>query len=128
MEKKNKNKGELPYRAAVLPEWLEEGRTVWFWRDCFCDGTDLCSDSVGPMCPLNSLRGRPSPEVIGKCARHHPQLDQTVIWAVSAAFEPGKILWTVNEAYTVREEFLRATFFPSREAALARRPEEIVYG
>lgn len=114
-------------RVAVLPEWLQEGRKVWMWRECFCTDGDLCEDSVTPACQMNSLRSRPDPAALARCARYHPQLDSTTVWAVSAEFTPKGIFWMINEAYRIRDCFLREAVFPSREAAQARRPEVIAY-
>ena len=121
------NRAAAEGRLAILPEWMQEGRQIWLWRECFCDGTDLCPDSVTRLCPLNSMR-RPDSETCARCARHHPQLDTATVWAVSAVFEPRGIVWCINEAYEIRDSLLRESVFPSREEALRHRPEEIVYG
>ena len=127
MSKKCIQKAAGEGRVAVLPEWLQEGRRVWLWRECFCDDGDLCEDSVTPACPLNSFSGRPDVGTTARCARYHPQLDSTTVWAVSAEFTPKGIFWMINEAYRIRDCFLREAVFPSREAAQARRPEVIAY-
>jgi len=114
-------------RVAILPEWLQEGRTVWFWRESYCFDKDLCVDSVTPACPFNGLGPRDR-ERIHSCARRHPVLDSTEVWAVTAIFERGGVSWCINDAYTVRDCMLRAAFFPSRIEALEHRPEEVVYG
>ncbi|MBR2699545.1 MAG: hypothetical protein IKE76_13240 [Clostridia bacterium] len=114
-------------RAAILPEWLQEGRTVWFWRECWCFDKDLCADSVTSACPFNSLGPRDK-EKIHQCARRHPVLDSTEIWAVSAVFERSGVSWCINDAYTVKDCLLRGAFFPSRLDALEHRPEEVAYG
>ena len=114
-------------RVAIQPEWLEEGRTVWFWRESYCFDKDLCSDSVTPACPFNGLGPRDR-EKIHSCARRHPVLDSTEIWVVQAIFERGGVSWCINDAYTVKDCLLKGAFFPSRLEALEHRPEEVVYG
>ena len=114
-------------RVAVLPEWLQEGRTVWFWRESYCFDKDLCVGSITPLCPFNSPGPRDK-EKIHQCARRHPVLDSTEIWAVSAIFERTGVSWCINDAYTVKDCLLRGAFFPSRIEALLHRPEEVEYG
>ena len=128
MSKKYIKEAARDGRVAVLPAWLTEGSKVWIWRECFCDGGDMCPDCVTPACPLNCLKGRPDAETAARCARNHPQLDSLTVWAVSADFTPGGIFWVINEAYRIRNCFLRAAVSPTKEAALANRPARIEYG
>ena len=114
-------------RVAILPDWLQEGRTVWFWRETYCFDNDLCSDSVTPSCPWNGPGPR-NKEKIHKCSRKHPVLISTEVWAVSAIFDVSGVIWCVNDAFTVRDCLLKDAFFPSRIEALKHRPEEVVYG
>lgn len=114
-------------RLAILPEWLQEGRTVWFWRETYCFDGDLCMDSITPVCPFNSA-GRADREKISQCSRRHPILTKTDVWSVTAAFEPLGIFWTINDCYTVRDDVLRLAFFPTQAAAMDHRPEVILYG
>ena len=115
-------------RAAVLPEWLQEGREIWFWRETYCYEGDLCTDSITPVCPYNR-RGRiREPEEVLQCARRHPLLTKADVWSVSASFEPLGIFWTINECYTVRDNMLRLAFFPTQADALDHKPEVILYG
>ena len=114
-------------RLAILPDWLQEGRTVWFWRECYCFDKDLCPDSVTPVCPFNSM-GLRDKEKIRQCARRHPVLDSTEIWSVSAVFERSGVSWCINDAYTVKDCLLRGAFFPSRIDALEHKPEVVAYG
>jgi len=114
-------------RVAIQPEWLQEGRVVWYWRETYCFDSDLCPDSVTPSCPFNSS-GRQDKEKIHRCARKHPVLTSTEVWSVQALFERGGVSWCVNDAYTVRDCLLRGAFFPSRIEALEHRPEEVAYG
>ena len=76
-------------RVAILPEFLQEGREVWYWRETLCDD-ELCLDMVGPTCPMNRINehiGPHDPEAI-RCAMMHPVLDCMEIWHVTAAFTP----------------------------------------
>jgi len=114
-------------RVAILPDWLQEGRTVWYWRETYCFDSDLCVDSVTTACPFNST-GRQDRDRIHRCARKHPILTSTEVWAVVAIFERNGVSWCINDAFTVRDCMLRAAFFPSRIEALEHRPEEVVYG
>lgn len=114
-------------RLAILPEWLQEGRTVWFWRETYCFDGDLCVDSVTTVCPFNGA-GRADREKIAQCSRRHPILTKTDVWSVTASFEPLGIFWTINDCYTVRDDLLRLAFFPTQAAAMDHRPEVILYG
>jgi len=114
-------------RLAILPDWLQEGRQVWFWRETYCFDGDLCTDSITPVCPYNGA-GRADKERILRCARRHPILTKTDVWSVTASFEPLGIFWTINDCYTVRNDVLLRAFFPTQEKALENRPEVILYG
>lgn len=112
--------------TAELPEWLQEGRTVWYWRETYCTG-ELCTDKLGSGCPMNQTF-RPDRDTVAKCARRHPVLDSLTVWAVLAMFEPGGIRWVINDAIEIRDEALRSAVFPDRKSALKRPPEVVVYG
>lgn len=115
-------------RVAVLPEWLQEGRTVWWWRQTECL-RDLCEDSITATCPLNGMARMPvSSETVQGCARQHPVLEREVIWSVLCIFKPGERLWVVNDLDPVKEVDLDAAFHPSREAAMRRKPREVRRG
>jgi len=114
-------------RLAVLPDWLQEGREIWFWRETYCFDGDLCMDSITPVCPYNRS-GRADRQKIIQCARRHPLLTKTDVWSVTASFEPLGIFWTINECYTVRADLLLSAFFPTQAKALEHRPEVVVYG
>ena len=116
-------------RVAILPEFLQEGRAVWYWRETLCDD-ELCLDMVGPTCPMNRLNehiGPHDPEAI-RCAMMHPVLDSMEIWHVTAAFTPRGIVWCLNDAVEISDVWLRRSVFPSKVLALANRPEVIAYG
>lgn len=116
-------------RVAVLPAWIQEGRTVWYWRETLCDD-DLCPDMVGPSCPMNRMHGAArygDPEARG-CARLHPVLDSMELWSVAAQFTPRGIVWALNEDTEISDAWLRLAVFPSKEEALQHRPRRIEYG
>lgn len=112
--------------TAELPEWLQEGRTVWYWRETYCSD-EACLDMVASVCPLN-MGLRPDRDAVAKCARRHPVLDSVTVWAVLAIFEPGGVRWVINDALEIRDEDLRAAVFPDKKTALKRRPEVVMYG
>ncbi len=114
-------------RLAILPDWLQEGRTVWFWRETYCFDDDLCMDSITPVCPFNGA-GRADRDRILQCSRRHPILTKTDVWSVTASFEPLGIFWTINDCYTVRNDVLLGAFFPTQAKALEHKPEVILYG
>ena len=114
-------------RLAILPDWLQEGRVVWFWRETYCFDGDLCVDSITPVCPFNGS-GRADRDRILRCSRRHPILTKTDVWSVTASFEPLGIFWTINDCYTVRNDVLLGAFFPTQAAAMDHRPEVILYG
>lgn len=116
-------------RVAVLPEWLTEGRTVWYWREILCDD-ELCPDMVGPSCPMNDAHrhiGPRSPEALA-CARLHPVLDSMELWSVAAQFTPRGIVWNLNDALEISDTWLRVAVWPTKLAALQHRPGRIEYG
>lgn len=117
---------DKPVMTAELPEWLQEGRTVWYWRVTFCMD-ELCPDGVSPGCPLNSFN-RADRATVDACSRRHPVLDSMTVWAVLAMFEPGGVRWVINDALEIRDEDLRAAVFPDKKTALKRRPEVVMYG
>lgn len=109
---------------AVLPEWLQEGRTVWIWRPCLCDG-DGCMDMVSAVCPVNRGESWGS-RGVRDCARRHPVLEAVTVYDAAAVFKPDGVLWTINDMALIRDGELRRVFFPTREAALKNRPERAV--
>lgn len=129
MSKKYIEKAARDGRVAVLPEWLKEGATVWYWRELLCDD-ELCPDMVGPSCPMNSLHGRHgphSPEAL-ECARMHPTLDSMEVRRVTAEFTPQGVTWCINDSFEVPAYWLRRAVFTSKAKALQHRPERIEYG
>ena len=126
MKKSEMAEAARDLRAAILPPWLREGSTVWYWRETFCDD-ELCLDMVGPTCPLNAAQ-RPDRDAVRRCARMHPVLDSMTVWSVLARFTPQGVVWSINDAVEIRDELLRAAVFPAKEAALRRRPGVIEYG
>jgi len=128
MGKKYLERAARDGRVAILPEFCTEGREIWYWRECWCTDGDGCMDMVSSSCPRNALR-RPDADTMARCARHHPVLDRTTIWAVQAEFyRNGGIVWVINDAIFIRDAFLRSAVFPTREEALQHRPEVIEYG
>ena len=129
MSKKYIEKAARDGRVAVLPEWLQEGRTIWYWREILCDD-ELCMDMVSPVCPLNRTREkiRPrDPEAI-ECARLHPVLDSMELWAVGADFTPRGVVWRLNDDLQIHDVWLRRAVFPTKAEALQHRPGRIEYG
>ena len=126
MSKKTIKRAAREGRVAVLPAWLSEGKTVWYWRGTLC-GDDLCLDMVGPSCPMNHGAKYFDREA-KDCARCHPVLDHMEIYDVRAVFTPRGIRWAVNDLDDVADIWLRTVFFPTREDALSRRPRRIEYG
>lgn len=114
-------------RLAILPDWLQEGKTVWYWRECYCMDGDLCPVSVTKECPFNQWQ-RPDNEEIFECARRHPQLDSMQVWSVLAIFERGGVKWVVNDCIEVKDRNLRGAVFPTKGLALDHVPEVIEYG
>lgn len=125
--KKSIEKAVREGRAAILPGWLAEGKTVWYWRETLCD-EELCVDCVSPVCPFNSASLAWNDPEVRRCAREHPVLDKMEIYDVRAVFTAKGIFWVVNDGIDVADRLLRAVYFPTREAALARRPRRIEYG
>jgi len=111
-------------RLAVLPEWLREGCTVWYWRETFC-GDEPCI-RADPLCPLNWLEWN-DPQVID-CARRHPRLEQTQVWSVMVMFTRSGMQWVINDLAPVDDRYMRVVFFPSEKEARKHRPQEVVYG
>lgn len=126
MSKKYLERAAREQRVAVLPEWLQEGRTVWYWRETLC-GDDLCPDSVGVCCPINHSLSWNDPAVLS-CARQHPVLQRTEIWGVLVMFTPRGMQWVINDLAPVDDRYMREVFFASEKEARKRRPREVVYG
>ena len=129
MSRKYAKKAAREGRVAILPEFLQEGRVVWYWREILCDD-ELCPDMVGPSCPMNdlhrSVRAR-SPEALA-CARLHPVLDSMELFSVLAQFTPRGIVWRLNDAVEISDAWLRSAVWPSKLSALQHRPGRIEYG
>ena len=124
MSRKYAEKAAREGRAALLPEWLQEGRTVWVWRASLCD-EDCCADMVTVVCPRNRGASWGSRDT-QDCAGRHPVLEAMTVYDAAALFKPDGILWTINDSPLIRDAELRRVFFPSREAALKNRPERAV--
>lgn len=123
MGKKQLEKADREHRVAVLPGWLTEGRKIWYWRETLCT-EDLCPDMVSGACPLN--RGVAwNDQAAVACAIRHPVVERMTVWSVACYFTPRGIEWSINELPAVADRDLRRVFFPTREAAEARRPEVI---
>lgn len=125
--KKSMKRAVREDRAAILPPWLAEGRTVWYWRETICD-EDGCLDVVSPICPFNVHSPAWNDPEVRSCAMEHPVLDKMEVYDVRAVFTRRGISWEVNEGYGVADSVLRQVYFPTREAALAHRPRRIEYG
>lgn len=111
-------------RAAILPEWLQVGRTVWYWRECLCD-EDGCMDMVTVACPINAGYHWYEPEVC-RCARQHPVLEKSEIYSVYASFSERGVEWIVNGLPAVPDCLFRESFFVSEIEARRHRPGEVV--
>ena len=124
MSKRYLKQAAADRRLAVCPEWLQHGRTVWYWRECLCLD-ELCPDSVTTCCPINN-GFRPGDPAALACARQHPQLENTMVWSVCAYFTPRGVEWSVNDLPGVPDHMMRKVFFPCRADALAQRPREVI--
>lgn len=124
MSRKYMEKSAREGRVAVLPEWLQEGRTVWIWRASLCD-EDGCMDMVSAVCPVNRGESWGS-RAAQDCAGRHPVLEAITVFDAAAVFKPDGVLWTINDFPLIRDAELRRVFFPSREAAMKNRPERAV--
>ena len=103
-------------RAAVLPNWLSIGCTVWHWRDCYC-GDEICGvDAVTPECPLNRGVWYWEDEAV-RCSHQHQILEHETVFSVQADFTKNGIAWIINENRAVYENDLRAKYYSTREAA-----------
>lgn len=111
-------------RVALLPEWLQVGRRVWYWRECLCDD-DGCPDMVTTSCPLNNGFAWCDEEA-RDCSLQHPILEETMIWSVAAYFTPRGIEWVINDLPAVADFRLRSAFFKDKTAALLARPGRVV--
>ena len=126
MNRKQLEEAARDYRVAVLPEYLQPGSRVWYWRESLCED-DLCMDSVTPACPLN--RGfRWYDAEARSCAMAHPALEETTVWSIQAAFTAQGVEWIVNDLPAVADCRVRSSFHPSREEAEACRPGRVSYG
>lgn len=110
-------------RVALLPEWLQVGRPVWYWRESLCDD-DGCPDMVTAACPLNAGAAWIDEEA-RECSQRHPVLEKSTVWSACAYFTPRGVEWSVNELPAVADVHLRSAFFRSREEALKFRPKEV---
>ena len=111
-------------RAAILPEWLQPGREVWYWRESLCD-EDGCMDMVTVACPINAGFHWHEEEV-RTCARQHPVLEKAEIYSVFASFSERGVEWIVNGLPAVPDWRLRDAFFVSEAEARRHRPGEVV--
>ena len=114
-------------RAAILPEFLQVGSRVWYWRESLCD-EDCCMDMVTAACPLN--RGvKWYEDECRRCAMAHPILEETTVWSVQADFSPVRgVQWIVNGLPGVADSRVRLSFFATGEEAMAHRPKAVEYG
>ena len=127
MSKKYLKRAAHDGRMAVLPEFLTEGKKIWYWRECLCEEGEICMDAVTSLCPLNNGIDWDD-DVARRCASVHPQLEETEIWSVAAFFTPRGIEWVINDLPGVAECNLRSAFFSTQEAAIRERPRRIVHG
>ena len=117
---------EDPQRWAVVPEWLQVGREVWYWRELLC-ADDICTDGVTSACPLN--RGvKWYEDEARSCAHAHPMLEKTTVWSVMAAFTPRGVEWIVNDLDAVADSRLREAFFRTAKGSRTGRPEVVRSG
>lgn len=126
MGKKGLQRAARDHRVAVLPEYLQPGRDIWYWRESLCD-EDGCSHMVTSSCPINRGRHWPDPEVY-QCACRHPVLDHGKVWSAAAFFTEQGIEWVINDLPGVMEDRLRSAFFATREEAMKAKPERIIHG
>lgn len=113
-------------RVALLPEWLQVGREVWYWHESLCDDNG-CADMVTAACPINKGAVWYDDEA-RECARRHPSLEKTTVWSVCSYFTPKGVMWSVNELPAVADLFLRGAYFRTRAEALKNRPKEVAAG
>ena len=124
MSKKYMQQATREGRVALLPEWLQVGRRVWYWRESLCDD-DGCPDMVTSSCPLNN--GFAScDEPARDCSQQHPFLEETMVWSAGAYFTPRGIEWVINDLPAVADCRLRSAFFTSRKTALENKPGRII--
>ena len=111
-------------RAAILPEWLQPGREVWYWRESLCD-EDGCLDMVTVACPINA-GFRWHEEEVRSCARQHPVLEKAEIYSVFASWSERGVEWIINGLPAVPDCLFRESFFVSEAEARRHRPGEVV--
>ena len=124
MSKKYLEKATREGRVALLPEFLQAGREVWYWRESLCD-EDGCPDMVTVACPLNAGAVWYD-DAARECSRQHPVLEKLTIWSAGAFFTPRGVEWVINELPAVPDWHLRNAFFTTRAEALRNRPGRIV--
>lgn len=123
MKDKRLEQAARDHRVAVLPEWLQRGREVWYWRECLCED-DGCMDMTSVVCPLN--RGEPwYGDDARLCSSLHPVLDHSTIWDVSAAFTPRGVEWIINDLEPVADCRLRQVFYEDMGEAMANKPGRV---
>ena len=111
-------------RAALCPEWLREGRKVWFWRAAYCLAEGECADRSGSCCPLNNGCDLQDRAVRG-CAAQHPMLESETVWSVAALFRAWGVAWSINDMDPIGDGALAVSVFPTREEALRHRPGRV---
>lgn len=111
-------------RAAILPEWLQPGREVWYWRESLCE-EDECPDQDTLSCPLSAGFCWHEDEA-RRCARQHPVLEKSTVWGVAAEFTERGVVWSVNDLPQIPDWRLHSAFFTSKADALRHRPGEVV--
>ena len=124
MKRKDMERATREGRVAILPEYLQEGRTVWYWRESLCD-EDGCMDMVTSCCPLNH-GFKLFDNVAKECARQHPVLENTDVWSVAAEFTARGVRWVINDWDPVPDDRLLAAYWPSREEALEHKPGRVM--
>ena len=126
MSKRYMEKATREGRVALLPEYLQVGQEIWYWRESLCDD-DGCPDMVTSCCPLNNGI-QWYEDTARECSRQHPVLEHATIWSVSACFTPRGVEWVVNDLPAVADVHLRRAFLTTKDEALRQRPEEVLTG
>ena len=124
MSKKYLERATREGRVALLPEFLQPGREVWYWRESLCE-EDGCPDMDSFACPLAASFSWHDEEARA-CARQHPVLEKGEIWDVRAVFTGQGVEWIVNDLPPVPDWRLRSAFFTSKTDAMRHRPGEVV--
>lgn len=124
MSRKYMERATREGRVALLPEWLQPGREVWYWRESLCD-EDGCLDMGTVACPLNAGAVW-FDDVARECSRQHPILEKLTVWSAAAYFTPRGVEWVINDLPAVADVCLRGAFFRTRAEAVKARPREVM--